>query len=227
VPASGSRSAHIKHNGGNDARDPAAESQNKDQQDGAATAVEDSQGREEDADQCAEQAHYSCFREAKLTDNVFIFAPYQYLNMKTLKTPVILIVLLFLSLASVRVMSQGGEPWSDKELMQPAALASMINNPKSQKPVIFNVGPLDDIKGAIRIGSTRDNANLEKMKKALAGVSKDNIVVIYCGCCPFRNCPNIRPAFALLKEQGFKNPRLLNLSQNLKVDWTDYGYPMK
>jgi hypothetical protein len=52
------------------------------------------------------------------------------------------------------------------------------------------------------------------------------MVVIYCGCCPFRNCPNIRPAFNLLKEKGYTKPRLLNLKQNLKVDWTDYGYPM-
>ena len=110
--------------------------------------------------------------------------------------------------------------------MEPDALASLLINQKAQKPVIYNIGPLAGIKGAINIGSTSNKANLDKLGKALAGVPKDKMVVIYCGCCPFRNCPNIRPAFKLLKDMGFKNPRLLNLKQNLKVDWTDLGYPM-
>jgi hypothetical protein len=86
---------------------------------------------------------------------------------------------------------------------------------------------LANIKGAVTIGSTNTKANLDKLSKALSTVPKDKMVVIYCGCCPFRNCPNIRPAFSMLKEKGFTKPRLLNLKQNLKVDWTDFGYPME
>ncbi len=127
---------------------------------------------------------------------------------------------------SLLLSAQSSEPWTSKDLMEPEALASMLSNPGTQKPVIFNIGPLAGIKGAIAIGSTNTQANMDKLRKALASVPKDKMVVIYCGCCPFRNCPNIRPAFNLLKEQGFKKPRLLNLKQNLKVDWTDYGYPM-
>ena len=129
-------------------------------------------------------------------------------------------------LVSQMLFAQAGEPWTTKELMAPEALASMISNPKSAKPVIYNIGPLGDIKGAVNIGSTNTKANLDKLKKALEKVPKDKMVVLYCGCCPFRSCPNIRPAFSLLKEMGFKSPRLLNLKQNLKVDWIDYGYPM-
>lgn len=129
-------------------------------------------------------------------------------------------------LISLRCFSQTAEPWSAKELIEPAALANMIKDAKAQKPVIYNIGPLAGIKGSIAIDPTRDPANMGKLRKALATVPKDKMVIIYCGCCPFRNCPNIRPAFALLKELGYTNPRLLNLSQNLKVDWTDYGYPM-
>ncbi len=147
--------------------------------------------------------------------------------MKTLKQLFFVSLTLVLVHISGIVSGQTGEPWTVKDLMEPAALASMINNVKSQKPVIYNIGPLADIKGAINIGSMTSGANLEKLSKSLASVSKDKIVVIYCGCCPFRNCPNIRPAFELLKEKGFKNARLLNLKQNLKVDWTDYGYPLE
>lgn len=134
---------------------------------------------------------------------------------------------LFTSIIILRCVAQSGEPWSAKELIEPAALANMIKDSKAEKPLIYNIGPLAGIKGSIAIGPTRDPANMGKLRKAVTSVPKDKMVVIYCGCCPFRNCPNIRPAFALLKEQGFKNARLLNLSQNLKVDWTDYGYPME
>jgi hypothetical protein len=128
---------------------------------------------------------------------------------------------------SATLFSQGSDPWTSKDLIEPDALAGMLSNSKSQKPVIFNIGPLANIKGAVTIGSTNTKANLDKLSKALATVPKDKMVVIYCGCCPFRNCPNIRPAFNMLKDKGFKKPRLLNLKQNLKVNWTDFGYPME
>jgi hypothetical protein len=137
-----------------------------------------------------------------------------------------ILITLILVWSSWHVFSQSADPWTSKDLIEPEILAGMLNNPKAAKPVILNIGPLANIKGAIQIGSTASKANLDKMAKALATVPKDKMVVIYCGCCPFRNCPNIRPAFNLLKEKGYTKPRLLNLKQNLKVDWTDYGYPM-
>lgn len=135
-------------------------------------------------------------------------------------------MILSLTFLSGLLRAQSGEPWTSKDLIEPAALSTMLNNSKAQKPVIYNIGPLANIKGAITIGSTSGKSNLDKLTKSLASVPKDKMVVIYCGCCPFRNCPNIRPAFNLLKDLGYKNPKLLNLKQNLKVDWTDYGYPM-
>lgn len=134
------------------------------------------------------------------------------------------LVILFL-LLSFRLSAQ--EVWSSKEIMEPALLANILNDPKAEKPYIFNIGPLANIKGAVYIGSATDKKNLDKLKKELAKVPKDKTVVIYCGCCPFRNCPNVRPAFSLLKEMKFTKPRLLNLPQNLKVNWMDLGYPME
>jgi thiosulfate/3-mercaptopyruvate sulfurtransferase len=136
-----------------------------------------------------------------------------------------MVTILFANIAGL-LYGQTGEPWTSKDLMEPDALAAMLNNSKSQKPVIFNIGPLADIKGAVNIGSTASKANLDKFSKSLAAVPKDKIVVIYCGCCPFRSCPNIRPAFNILKERGYTKARLLNLKQNLKIDWIDYGYPI-
>ena len=63
--------------------------------------------------------------------------------------------------------------------------------------------------------------NKEQLKK----LPKNKRVVIYCGCCPFEHCPNVRPAIQLLKQMKFTNYRLLDLPKNIKIDWIDKGYP--
>jgi len=165
----------------------------------------------------------------QIPNNVFIYLcnKSKNLHMKNRKHTLIILLTLFFTTLTGLLLGQSSEPWTFKDLLDPDALAGMLNNSKEQKPVIFNIGPLANIKGAINIGSTTSKVNLDKLSKALASVPKDKMVVIYCGCCPFRNCPNIRPAFNLLKERGYTKPKLLNLKQNLKVDWTDYGYPME
>lgn len=118
-----------------------------------------------------------------------------------------------------------GEPWTADELLAPAALAAQITGP-GPTPVVFDMGPAGTIKGARPIGPAQEEASLAKLRAALVGLPKDQPVVVYCGCCPFEPCPNIRPAFETLKKAGFTNARLLNLPHNLKADWIDAGYPM-
>jgi thiosulfate/3-mercaptopyruvate sulfurtransferase len=122
---------------------------------------------------------------------------------------------------------QSTEPWTPEQLMDPAALAKTINDPNAKKPVIFSIGPSGLIKNAIQIGSPVDPANLEKLRIRLGKLPKNASIVIYCGCCKFEHCPNIRPAFKLLNDMKFTNSKLLNLTDNLKVDWIDKGYPME
>ena len=118
-------------------------------------------------------------------------------------------------------------PWTTDQLQDPEALANILRNSKVQQPFIFNIGPMENIKGATLIGPAKDKNNLARLKQALVSVPKDKTVIIYCGCCPFKNCPNIRPAFELLKEMKFTKPRLLNLAHNLKSNWIDAGFPME
>lgn len=120
---------------------------------------------------------------------------------------------------------QKTDPWKDSQLMDPALLASRIEKKKTQDLVIISVGPEAIIKGSVDIGPTREPENLEKLRSYLKDIPKDREVVIYCGCCPFVKCPNIRPAFNLLMEMGFKNAKLLNLPKNIKTDWLDKDYP--
>jgi thiosulfate/3-mercaptopyruvate sulfurtransferase len=127
----------------------------------------------------------------------------------------------------IQIAETGTEPWTEKQLLAPADLASVLNNPKAKKPVIFCVGPGALIRGSIDTGPAKEKENLEKLKQQLSRLPKDADIVIYCGCCPFEHCPNIRPAFTLLNEMKFSNARLLNLEHNIKTDWVAKGYPQE
>lgn len=120
------------------------------------------------------------------------------------------------------------EPWKQEQLIKPEDLAKIIRDgDNTNDPVIFNIGPSGAIKGSIEIGFVNDSKGIKKLETNLKNVPKDKAIVLYCGCCPFEHCPNIRPAFTLLNKKGYKNHRLLDLPRNLKVDWIDKGYPME
>ena len=131
------------------------------------------------------------------------------------------------TLVSCFAPAQGqNDPWTSQQLLAPADLAKTLNDPKSPQPIIYSVGMQAIVKGSIDIGPAMVAENLEKLKQNLGKLPKNAPIVVYCGCCPFSRCPNVRPAIALLKEMQFTNYKLLNLPQNIKVDWIDKGYPM-
>jgi len=114
--------------------------------------------------------------------------------------------------------------WTKDELIQPAALAKTIESNKDL-PLIYSVGPGVVIPHSIDIGMVKDSQNLQKFKNSISKLSRETNIVIYCGCCPFDHCPDVRPAVALLKEMKFTNFHLLNLPDNIKTDWISKGYP--
>lgn len=121
---------------------------------------------------------------------------------------------------------QQPDPWTPAQLLEPADLAAVIGHPQAKSPLVVCVGPSGLIKGSVYTGPAHDAQNLQKLRALLENENRDREVVIYCGCCPFEHCPNVRPAFSLLKEMHFTNARLLDLSHNIKVDWIDHGYPV-
>lgn len=143
-----------------------------------------------------------------------------------LSIPALFLTLGLLALILVSFKSQQKEPWTQEQLLEPRDLALTINTAQSHQPVVLSVGPAAIIKNSIDIGATREKENLDKLKQQLKDVSKDETIVLYCGCCPFDKCPNIRPAFELLNQMQFKNHKLLNLPHNIKMDWIDHGYPV-
>ncbi len=119
------------------------------------------------------------------------------------------------------------DPWTTAQLLAPATLAARLADTKTQPaPVVFDIGPAGRIQGAVEIGPTQDDINLAGLAAKLSELPKTAEVVVYCGCCPFGDCPNIRPAMTLLATKGFEKRQLLNLPKNLKVDWIEPGYPM-
>jgi thiosulfate/3-mercaptopyruvate sulfurtransferase len=143
-----------------------------------------------------------------------------------MKNLTILRVILFalIMLQGHTLFAQTPINWTADQLMQPADLAKAIEA-KKDVPLLYCVGPGAPIQGSINIGPGHDENNMKAFKKALATLPKDAAIVIYCGCCPFEHCPNVRPAIDALKQAGFTNYKLLNLEHNIKTDWLDKGYP--
>ena len=127
-------------------------------------------------------------------------------------------------LLSVIATAQKPANWSKEDLLEPPVLAKAISQNKNPYTVI-SVGPGALIPGSIDIGATDNPAALNKLKAELGKLKKNTSVVLYCGCCPFAYCPNVRPAIELLKQEKFTNYKLLNLPRNIKSDWLDKGYP--
>ena len=132
---------------------------------------------------------------------------------------------LFAIVCSKNSLAQNPVNWTSKELTKPSDLAATLKANKDV-PVIFSVGPGAIIPRSIDIGMAKDEKNLAKFKEQISRLSKSANILIYCGCCPFEHCPNVRPAIALLQSMQFTNYHLLDLPHNIKTDWIAKGYPV-
>ena len=116
--------------------------------------------------------------------------------------------------------------WKDSQLIEPSVLASALKANTSHA-IIFNMGPMEDIKGAKHIGPGKDAESIEKLQKAVASLPKNSEIIVYCGCCPLESkCPNAKPAYNELIKLGFTNVKVINLATNLKTNWINEGYPL-
>jgi len=143
-----------------------------------------------------------------------------------------LLFLIFIS-AGLKAQTSAGiaatglqGPWLKTQLIEPQELAAIVNSPEIKEYVIFNIGAVEDIKGAKHIGPVSKAENLESFKRALHKLPKNSRIVIYCGCCPFTKCPNVGPAFMTTQKLRFANVKILDLPINLKTNWIAKGYPL-
>jgi thiosulfate/3-mercaptopyruvate sulfurtransferase len=124
------------------------------------------------------------------------------------------------------------DPWTEGDLIQPEELARILTERQGDKPTLVYVGfPLlfkaGRIPGAVYWGTGRTAEGLAQLKKWARGLRPDQPVVMYCGCCPWHECPNVRPAFKALREAGVKRLKVLYLPTSLVRDWVEKGYPFE
>ena len=118
---------------------------------------------------------------------------------------------------------------ADIPVIQPKDLAAQLRS-SAGHPLIFHVGiPYQyrskHIPGAIATGPAGSAEGITGLRAAVAKIPKDADIVIYCGCCPWDHCPNIKPAMELLRMMGYTKVRALNIPSNMPTDWYDKGYP--
>ncbi len=122
-------------------------------------------------------------------------------------------------------------PFSSSDLITPSQLNSELPAVKAGKVVLIQVGfhrmyEMAHIPGSQYAGPAAKPEGLEILKKLVGKLPPNQKIVIYCGCCPWDDCPNIRPAFEALKEMGFTNFKVLDIPQRLGDNWTAKGYPI-
>ncbi len=121
-------------------------------------------------------------------------------------------------------------PWSQNQVIQPATLAKQLKN-SADKPLLLQVGfetlyAQGHIPDSKYCGPGRDSNGIARLKLCLQGVSHKRAIVLYCGCCPWAECPNIRPAFEAVKAMGFTNVKVVHFADNFGQDWAQKGYPV-
>ena len=120
-----------------------------------------------------------------------------------------------------------GDVWQSKDLVQPKDVAADIKSPLVLYvgfPVLFRAA---HIPGSVYAGPGSKTEGIEMLKKTVEGQPKNRAIIVYCGCCPWGKCPNMRPAFTALREMGYTNLKAMAIPENLKTDWTDKGYPIE
>jgi thiosulfate/3-mercaptopyruvate sulfurtransferase len=117
------------------------------------------------------------------------------------------------------------------QLIQPEDLARSLAGAPAQRPILLHVGfkflfKSGHIPGSRFVGPASKPEGLVTLKLALVKVPREKRVVLYCGCCPWADCPNVHPAFRAAREMGFKDVRVLFIAKDLQRDWVDKGLPV-
>jgi hypothetical protein len=127
--------------------------------------------------------------------------------------------------------SSADSPIPEAVLLQPAELAGVLRSSDADKPLVLQVGShvlyaQAHIPGAEYVGAGGEEAGLQALRARVKDLKHDQRLVIYCGCCPWNRCPNIRPAYRQLHDLGFSQVRVLYLADDFGTDWVEKGYPV-
>jgi thiosulfate/3-mercaptopyruvate sulfurtransferase len=124
------------------------------------------------------------------------------------------------------------DPWTSAQMVQASDFVHELGDKNATPPTVVYVGfktlfAGGHVPGASFHGTASTEQGLAELKKWAETLPRTTNLVIYCGCCPYEKCPNIRPAFTALSEMGFKKLRVLSLPTSFAADWADKGYPIQ
>ncbi len=110
-------------------------------------------------------------------------------------------------------------------------VAKILGSAHGQKPLIIQVGSRvlfqqAHIPGSEYIGPAASQAGVVQLQNRLKSVPKNRFIVLYCGCCPWNHCPNVKPAYDAVTNAGFTNVKVMFVPSNFGADWVDRGYPV-
>ena len=138
---------------------------------------------------------------------------------------------MFVTVVAWQLPAASELPPGSTELIQPQELLKALQS-GSAKPTVLYIGPRflyaqAHIRNAEFIGPASDPQSLDNLRKRVATLPKNSWIVLYCGCCPWEHCPNIRPAYKALLKAGFTGVKVLYLGNSFGADWVDKGYPVE
>src|SRR5258708_4023090 len=124
------------------------------------------------------------------------------------------------------------DPWTAAQTVQPAQLVIELQQEKDRRVLVIYVGVKTlynggHIPSAVYYGPGSPKKSISDLKKYSPTLPKHFHLGPYCGCCPLEKCPNLRPAFAALKDLGFARLRVLILPTSFNTDWAEKGYPVQ
>jgi thiosulfate/3-mercaptopyruvate sulfurtransferase len=116
-------------------------------------------------------------------------------------------------------------------LINPEDLVKVLKSSKGEKPLLIQVGShvlysQAHIPGSEYIGPATSDAAVQQLRKRVESLPRNKFILIYCGCCPWGHCPNVKPADDALLAMGFTNVKVLYIANNFGADWVDKGYPV-
>ena len=116
-------------------------------------------------------------------------------------------------------------------LMNPDELVKILKSSKGEKPLMIQVGShvlfqQAHIPGSEYIGPASSENGLQQLRRRVETLPRNKAIIIYCGCCPWSHCPNVKPADDALHSLGFTNVKVLYMANNFGADWVDKGYPV-
>jgi thiosulfate/3-mercaptopyruvate sulfurtransferase len=117
------------------------------------------------------------------------------------------------------------------QLLQPAELMQILRSSNGEQPLILQVGSRvfyaeAHIPGSEYVGAGGQDSGLQALQERVRGLERSRFLVIYCGCCPWDKCPNIRPAYQQLSSLGFTRVKVLHFADNFGANWVAKGYPV-